>query len=428
MIDAVAEKGYRAATVADVVARAGVSRRTFYDHFANKEDCLLVTFDLVADEAMRRVEQAYEGAQGWPANVEAAIRALFESAIENPGALRLSLLEIGSVGPAGIERREASMLRYERFLSGALELAPGPGTVSSTVLKAVIGGVNGVLYRRVLRGERAELLELVPDLASWAISYYPTPPTLLARRRRDTAVERPGQRASQLLTGGRAPGTLAPHASLTPRRGLPRGDQNVSRSWVVHSQRERILDAVANLTAAEGYAELKVEDVAEQAAVSLQAFYEHFVDKEDAFLVAYEVGHSKALAMAERAYAAETDWRGSVRAGIAVLFEFLAAEPSFAHIALVDALIATDRTAARSNVGVDAFARMLVPGLEEAPGQSAIRPVTVEAIAGGIFDLCLHYALHDRISELPELTELATYIALAPFLGSAEAAQVALDG
>lgn len=428
MVDAVAEKGYRATTVADVVARAGVSRRTFYDHFANKEDCLLVTFDLVADEAMRRVEQAYEGAQGWPANVEAAIRALFESAIENPGAMRLSLLEIGSVGPAGIERREASMLRYERFLSGALELAPGPGTVSSTVLKAVIGGINGVLYRRVLRGERAELLELVPDLTSWAISYYPTPPTLLARRRRDSAVERPRQRPSQLLRGGRAPGTLAPHASLTPRRGLPRGDQNISRSWVVHSQRERILDAVANLTAAEGYAELKVEDVAEQAAVSLQAFYEHFVDKEDAFLVAYEVGHSKALAMAERAYAAETDWRASVRAGIAVLFEFLAAEPSFAHIALVDALVATDRAAARSNVGVDAFARMLVPGLEEAPGQSAIRPVIVEAIAGGIFDLCLHYALHDRISELPELTELATYIALASFLGSAEAAQVALGG
>jgi AcrR family transcriptional regulator len=63
----------------------------------------------------------------------------------------------------------------------------------------------------------------------------------------------------------------------------------------VHSQRERILDAVTNLTAAHGYIDLKVEDIAEQAAVSLNAFYEHFADKEDAFLVAYEIGHAKML-------------------------------------------------------------------------------------------------------------------------------------
>jgi hypothetical protein len=54
--------------------------------------------------------------------------------------------------------------------------------------------------------------------------------------------------------------------------------------------------------------------------------------------------------------------------------------------------------------------------------------VTIEAIAGGIFDLCLHYALHDRIRELPELAVSATYIALAPFLGGREAARVAIGG
>ena len=52
--------------------------------------------------------------------------------------------------------------------------------------------------------------------------------------------------------------------------------------------------------------------------------------------------------------------------------------------------------------------------------------MTVEAIAGGLFDLCLHYALPGRIRELPELTPTATYIALAPFLGGKEAARIAL--
>jgi AcrR family transcriptional regulator len=432
MIDAIAEKGYRATRVADVIARAGVSRKTFYEHFANKQECLLVTYDIVAEEGMRRVEQAYRDADGWPGRVEAGIRALFEASIENPGALRLSLVEIGAVGPAGIERRERSVDRYVGFLRGGLELAPGEGTVSEMTLKAIIGGINRVLYRRRLEGEDAQLLAIVPDLVSWATSYYPTPAAILAEPRGDPASgarPRAGRRGETAggLYGGRAPGTLSPHSRLNPRRGLPRGDQNVSRSFVVHSQRERILDAVANLTAAEGYAELNVEAIAEQAAVSLKAFYEHFAGKEDAFLVAYEIGHGKGLAFAERAYIAESDWRLGVRAGIAALFEFLASEPSFAHIALIDALIATARTAERSNVGVQAFARMLVPRTEEAPGQSPVVAVTIEAIAGGVFELCLHYALQGRIHELPELTVSATYIALAPFLGPEEATRVATE-
>jgi hypothetical protein len=93
----------------------------------------------------------------------------------------------------------------------------------------------------------------------------------------------------------------------------------------------------------------------------------------------------------------------------------------------VDALVATDLTAERSNLGVDALARMLVPGLEEAPRQIPRAPVTIEAIAGGIFELCLHYPFEARIGEVPELVRSATYVALAPFLGGSEAARVALQ-
>ncbi len=422
MIDSIAEHGYGKTTVADVCSYAGVSRKTFYQHFSNKEECFLTTYDQISARAILRVEQAYQEADGWPGRVEAAIRALFEAAIENPGAVRLVLIEISALGPVGIERREQSIVHYERFLHDALRLAPGKGAFSDTVAKAVIGGLNRVLYRRVIRGERAELLAVIPDLVAWFTSYYPTPVALLA----EPPVAKSAKPTSRaLLEGGRAPGTLAPEASLNGRRGLPGRDHNVSRSLVVHSQRERILDAVANLTAVRGYAELRVEDIAEQAGVSLQAFYEHFADKEDAFLVAYEIGHAKGLACAERAYASAGEWQLGVRAGLAALFGFLAEEPAFARLALVDALVATARTAERANLGVAAFAKMLVPRVEEAPGQSAASPVTIEAIAGGIFDLCLHYAFQGRIGELPELVPSATYIALAPFVGNKEAARVA---
>jgi AcrR family transcriptional regulator len=422
MIEAVDEDGYGATRVADVIARAGVSRKTFYELFDNKQDCLLATFDMISAEALRRLERAYHAASGWPGRVEAGIGALFASALENPGALRLSLLEIPAVGPAGIERRERSIERYKQFISDALEFAPGDGALSDVTLTAIVGGINRVLYRRVLRGDAAEHAALVADLTQWSASYYPTPQSMLA----EPVALSSARREATTLGGGRAPGKLAPHPLLGGRRGLARGDQNVSRSYVVQSQRERILDAVTNLTASEGYASLRVEEIAERAAVSLVAFYEHFTDKEDAFLVAYEVGNGKGLALVEGAFAAQSDWRYAVRAGIEALFEFLATEPAFAHIALLDALIATEHTAQRSSAGVDAFAQMLAPGLERTVGGGP-PPVTVEAIAGGLFDLCLHYALAGRIGELQELSVSATYIALAPFLGGEEAARIASE-
>jgi AcrR family transcriptional regulator len=420
MIDAIAEDGYRATRVADVISRAGVSRKTFYEHFENKQECLLFTFDVIMAEATRRIESAYRDGVGWPGRVEAGIRALFDAAIDNPGALRLSLLEIGAVGPAGIARREKSFKRFEDLIRDALELAPGEGTVPEPTLKAIVGGLNRVLYRRVLRTDRDELYALIPDLTSWATAYYPAPAAVLA----EPVALSSAQRRAIAHRAGRAPGTLAPHPLLGGRRGLARGDQNVSKSYVVQNQRARILDAATNLTARDGYASLKVEEIAEQAAVSLVAFYEHFADKEDAFLVAYEVGFGKALAVVERAVAAEGDWREAVRAGIDALFGFFASEPAFAQIALIDALIVTPHTAARSTETVSAFARLLVPASEEVHG-FVPRAITIEAIAGGLFDLCLQYALAGRIGELPELVPTATYIALAPFLGGEHAAQIA---
>jgi AcrR family transcriptional regulator len=420
MIEAIDADGYRATRVADVIARAGVSRKTFYEHFDNKQDCLLWTFDVVAAELVRRVEEAFRETDGWRERIEAAIGALFGSAIQNPGALRLSLLEIATVGPAGIERRERATQRFERFLHDALSLAPGEGTVPPAVLKAIVGGFNRVLYRRVPGGDATELLALIPDLTRWAASYYPSPAAIVGEPRRLSRA----RRDAIALDGGRAPGTLAPHPLLGGRRGLPRGDHNVSRSFVVQSQRARILDAVTILVAQESYAALKVEDIVEHAAVSLVAFYEHFVDKEDAFLVAYEVGLGKAMSGIERAYAAQEDWRLAIRAGIGALFGFLASEPAFAHISLLDAMIATPRTAESARVGVSALARLLVPGVERTEGQ-APPAVTVEAIGGGLFELALHYALEGRIADLPELVPTASYIALAPFVGAEQAAQIA---
>ena len=424
MGELVGENGYTSTTVAKVTARAGVSRKAFYQHFANRQACFLAAYDKIAAEGRSEVSRAYEAAANPAKGAQLAIAKLFERAVENPGGVRVALVEAGVVGQAGIERRERLMSEYEGLLRDMLGLPAGPGAVPNPVLRGIVGGLNGVLNAHVRSGRVAQLRGLIPDLVDWATSYNPPPKSMLRLLTQPTNghVLPPG------LIGGRAPGTLAlstPSAIGGGRRGLARGKHGVSRSLVVHSQRERILDAVANLVARDGYAALTVEGIAERAAVSLQAFYEHFAGKEDAFLVAYELGHAKSLSIVERAYAAQSDWRLGVRDGISALLDFLASEPAFAHLALVDALTATRRTAERAIDGVAAYGEMLIPGAERAKALALPAPVTIEAIAGGLFELCLTYALLGQTERMSELLARASYFALAPFIGPEQAGEVA---
>lgn len=444
MIDAtiqvVGEKGYAEMTVADVIKRAGVSRRAFYENFSNREDCFLATYDAIMAESSEALANALGvgGEQNGHANghnqaaatgslsggalsggVEGAIEALFKRALRRPEVVRVLIIEIGAAGPEGIKRREQLGAAYERSLRDALDLAPGPGPIPNPVLRGVIGGLSTVLYTHIQSGRRKQLLEQVPDLVNWVTSYWPAPPEMmnLVDPTPDTLPTR---------SGGRAPGTLSPRIAANGRRKrLVGGENGVSSIYVAHDQRERILDAVANLTAAHGYASLTVERIAAEASVSLQAFYEHFPSKEDAFLMAYEVGHGKSLALVQRAFHAESDWRIGVRAGITALFDYLAGEPSFAHLALVDVQAAGSRATDRATKGLIGYSEMLAPGYRLTRRGQRPPHVTAEAIAGGIFELSLHHALQRRIHELPLMVPRATYFALAPFIGADAAGKIA---
>lgn len=421
MTTAVGEQGYAQTTVADVIAIAGVSRKAFYEHFANREECFLETYDAIIAEGVRRVAGAYRSAGSRTDAIASGIEALFTRAIQSPLEVRIVLVEIGAAGSAGAERRELLMGTYEQLLREGIGLERGSGTIPNPILRALVGGVTHVLHSWVSVGRERRLKKLVPDLVDWFTSYYPAPEAMLTLR------DPPPKRPFAGLVGGRAPGSLSPSTpSSSKRRGL-RGEHIGSHSFVVHSQRERILDAVANLSASKGYTAVTVKDIAEQAAVSLDAFYEHYAGKEDAFLVAYEVGHAKGLTIVEHAYDAAPDWYTAIRAAIAALFDFLASEPAFAHLSLVDARIATDRTAERASRGVSAYAQMLLPGFERGRSRSGPPSVAVEAIIGGIFELCLSYTLQNRAEALSELVPRATYFALAPFVGAEEAGRLATE-
>ncbi len=418
MVQAVNERGVVATTISDLVARAGISRRTFYEHFDNKEDCLLATYDTVVETEVLRLLTLAGSDIEWPQQLEEIIRALFDAIAERPDAARLICVEMGASGAVGVQRWADGATRFERFISTGFERASGAGTVPDPVARAVVGALRKIIYTRV-REERsnkslkAELARIVPELMEWIDCYYPTP---------STVPRRPRAHKPRWLEGGRAPGSLSPPAPWGVR-GLPRGEHNLPRGFVEFNQRERIFDAIAKLTAKDGYQALSLEDIAAAAAVSLQTFYSHFENKEEAFLATFEVGHTRAKAAVNRALAHQTDWIGGVRAGAQALLEFLASEPALAHLSCVDILIAYPHVAGRVAEANAAYAELLDMDLGEGAPSQTSTPIVGEAIVGGVFELLHDYILRGHTRRLPELADHVSYIALAPFIGREAAAE-----
>ncbi|HXA53915.1 MAG TPA: TetR/AcrR family transcriptional regulator [Solirubrobacteraceae bacterium] len=417
MVQAVSERGVVATTISDLVARAGISRRTFYEHFDNKEDCLLATYDTVVESEVRRLLDLADADVGWLEQLEAIVRALFDAIAERPDAARLICVEMGASGAIGVQRWADGATRFERFISEGFERAPGAGTIPDPVARAVVGALRKIIYTRV-REERSnkslkgELARIVPELMEWISCYYPTPAGILRR---------PRAQKPRWLEGGRAPGSLSPSAPWGVR-GLPRGEHNLPRGFVEFNQRERIFDAIARLTARDGYQALSLEDIAAAAAVSLQTFYSHFESKEEAFLATFEVGHTRAKAAVNRALAHQTNWIDGVRAGALALLEFLASEPALAHLSCVDILIAYPHVAGRVAEANAAYAELLDMDLGEGAPSQQQAPIVGEAIVGGVFELLNDYILREHTRRLPELADHVSYIALTPFIGREAAA------
>jgi AcrR family transcriptional regulator len=420
-IQAINERGFVATTISDLVKHAGVSRRSFYEHFENKEECLLATYDSLIERLTARIAETYNPQDDWIGQIEAFVTAIFEASSDRPDAARLVSVEMGAAGPIGIERWARDAERLAAFITAVFEQAPGRGAIPAPVARAIVGALRTILYSRVRRKRssrslKAELQKLTPDVVAWIAAFYPTPEQMPTK---------PKPRRQGHLQGGRAPGTLSP----SPRwaaRGLPRGEHSLPRGFVAHNQRERIFDAVANLTAAKGYPALSLEDIVAEAAISLQTFYEHFDNKEEAFLATFEMGHAKATAAINRSLNLKLSWAQNVRLGLTALLEFLASEPSIARLACVDILIAYPHVTGRVNEANFSYIELLDIGPEDTyPNMPP--PVMREASVGGIFELLHDYILHECTQRVTELIDYVMYIAITPFAGSEIAAQAVAE-
>jgi AcrR family transcriptional regulator len=165
MVRAVAEKGYVRVAVADVVERAGVSRKTFYEQFSNKEDCFLAAYDAGVDGLLAAIDDALaELAPDWLAAARRAVEVYLARMAANPGFARAFLIEVLGAGPAALARRDIVQARFADQLAAIHRRAradiPEIPELAPHTFRAAVGAVNELVTAHVLERGAETLPEL----------------------------------------------------------------------------------------------------------------------------------------------------------------------------------------------------------------------------------------------------------------------------
>ncbi len=169
MADAVAELGYAKTSVAEIIRRAGVSRETFYELFANKEDAFLAAYDgaatIVAHEMGDELRTVFTRA-GVEERLEAILGRYLEALASEPAVARTFLVEVYAAGPEALARRVEVQ---QRFVDLVATIAGAEDERQRFACEAIVAAVTALVTQRICAGRGAELAELrepVRDLAS----------------------------------------------------------------------------------------------------------------------------------------------------------------------------------------------------------------------------------------------------------------------
>ena len=205
-VDAVEEVGYARMTVAQVISRARVSRKTFYDVFADREDCFLAAFEQAVEQGRELVSAAYARESSWREATRAALAALLGGMDEEPGLTKLCVVEAQGAGPRVLERRAEAFAELARALDRGREAPGAGGDPPEVTAEGLVGAVFTVIHTRVLERDERPLLELLGPLMSMIVL-----PFLGSRA---------AARELKLAPPSRPPDTSAPRLATDPLDGL----------------------------------------------------------------------------------------------------------------------------------------------------------------------------------------------------------------
>jgi AcrR family transcriptional regulator len=395
MVEAVAANGYDGASVRQVVALAGVSRRSFYEQFANKRECFLATFDLIAARGVKRIRRGYRASEGDLAN---RLRAAFEDFVEGIDAnwkeSRLVIVDAQTVGPAGLERLRRTTATCERMLFSSFARAPGSSPLAMPVVRGIVGGLQVAASSRLREGHPRQLPALAEEMLRWTL-LFPTP-----------AAERMSACVAKRMRNGST-------------NGHDPDDDDVSG----RDDRKRLLHHALRLALVDDYKQLSAPQIAEEANVPIEAFFELFADKDECFLAALDTLGDELLGVAADPALACGDWPRAVRRVIRELMHHLAERPLHAQTLAAGAFAAGTRATERNREIGHGLATLLLQGVPE----QAQSTFAVDGVVGAIGHTIRCQVASEQIELLPVLSDYVAYVVLAPFIGADAAAEIVTE-
>jgi len=197
MVEVTAERGYADCRIADVIAYAGVSRKTFYELFSDKEDCFLAAYDLWLGLLFTTTVEHFDAEPDadWAGRVRVALASFLQFIAEHPAAAGFCIVEVLAAGPKALARRDAGVRQFTQFIdAGRAETSVQlPGITSL----AIVGGIHELLYSEIIHGATAQLPNRLPELVFWIVQPFLGPERAIAERDRARAMlaERPSAAA-----------------------------------------------------------------------------------------------------------------------------------------------------------------------------------------------------------------------------------------
>jgi AcrR family transcriptional regulator len=394
LIEIVAEQGYRDLTVRELAGKAAVSTRTFYQHYAGKEDCFLRTHELLVRRVLGQLAGSRRSLHDPSERLQCVARALIEEWDSDPQAARLMLIEAYAAGAAAEEQARRAMGAIAEQIRDCFD-----GTNSASLLAdGIVAGLVGVMRPR-LRADEAQLpANLADHLSRWVISYCSPLVTELDELDRIARL-RLQQRNS-----------LRSDASSKPGEGeamAPFGD------------RALLLSAVAKLAAADGYEGLTPRKVLVSAGIPRRSFYANFANVEECLFAAIELQASEAMADAKRAGKKGQIRTCGVYRAISALCVRVANDPVFANLCLGGIA-----TVGQQSLSVHQRLMSDLGGLaDDLSAERSISELALEASAAALWGVLENEVRRGRARRAVGATATLSYLLLAPIVGASPAVE-----
>ena len=208
---------------------------------------------------------------------------------------------------------------------------------------------------------------------------------------------------------------------LIEQERLPAGRADLPEPLIAHSQRERILMAMAKACAVKGFGATTIADICEPAGVSRATFYELFKDKEDCLQASMELSLADAMGRIVEVYSPDKPWATMVRDAAAAFLDLLASDPDFARMALIEAPAVGGRSFEMYASGKRVLQTLLDRGRNDPIEEQAIPSSASRGALAAAESLIVGQILAGNTERLPELLPDIVYIVTIPYLGQDEA-------